>query len=294
MQATTLDQSRLKPGAVVRVTVDTHILRQYELPSRLWCGEIKETETWKHQHVQSGRVPAYKVDTVKAVKIDATPVLAEGNTCAKCGVHLETHTSKLFGYCLSCGGRFCIPSWSYFSDETLSQLRASLGEPFRRRDFWVQLDKIDLEILEDAPTTQPDAVDWDVRFVIERNTTIVVTCPDVAKYAPVVRSVPGYRWDSRYNVWRFNATPQIALNLKMAFEGARRRGTKEFVTLINKAEGQGRAQSLKIRMDLPPIPGLKGNGGYQHQRQGFYFLFKILTGEDLTESVDVQSTNESR
>jgi len=284
MQATTIDQSRLKIGATVRVTVDVHTLRKYTLPSRVWCGEVKDVEMWKEEHVKVGRVPAYKIGTVKALKLNAVPVLDTSTNCFKCGVHLETDNSKLFGYCLSCNGVFGIPNWSTFSDEALDDLRTSLPEPFRRLELWVQLDALDVEIIDDAPSDDKPALDWDVRFVLDGN-IIIVTCPDADRFAPVVRSVPGYRWDSRFSVWKFNATPQIALNLKQAFEGYRRRGTKDFVALINKAEGQSKAQSIKIRTDLPPIPGMKG-GGWQHQRAGYYFLFSILTGTDLTENID--------
>jgi hypothetical protein len=70
---------------------------------------------------------------------------------------------------------------------------------------------------------------------------------------------------------------------KKPLDGYRRRGTKEFVALVNKAEGQQKAQSIKVRTDLPPIPGVK-NGGWQHQRAAFYFLHKILTGEDILDN----------
>lgn len=283
MQATAIEYHRLKIGAVVRVTVSKTLVSQYELVSRVWQGEIKDTSLWTKEHIQNGQAPKHKLAVLKALQLDARPMLMESDYCLRCGIYLETDTSKRFGYDLSCGGKFGIPNWSMFNEDVLDELRSSLAEPYRRREMWIQVDTSDVEVLEDAPVTDQPKVDWDVRFVVERN-EIVVTTPEVERFKSVVRSVPGYRWDARFNVWRFKATPSIAIQLKEAFEGYQRRGTQEFITLIKKAEGQKAAQSLKVRTDLPPIPGMKG-GGWGHQRQAFYFLYRILTGEDLTENV---------
>jgi hypothetical protein len=282
MQATTVDQTRLRLKAVVRVSVDNYTVRKYDLPSRLWCGEIVDTEVWKLDHANRGLTKAYMIGTVKAIKIDAVPVLEDSQYCLNCGIHLETENSRTFGYCLGCAVRFGIPNWTSFNDDVLDELRRELAEQFRRHDFWIQLAVSDVEIVEDAPAEETAAVDWDVRFVVD-NGNIVVTVSDIERFRSNIRSVHGYRWDSRFNVWRFSATPATAIALKEAFDGYRRRGTKEFVALVNKAEGQQKAQSIKVRTDLPPIPGVK-NGGWQHQRAAFYFLHKILTGEDILDN----------
>jgi hypothetical protein len=279
MQATTVDQTRLKTGATVRVTVDKYTVRKYNLPSRTWQGEIKDTEPWKQEHASRGLTKSYLVGTLKALKLDAAPVLEECAYCLNCSIHLETDLSRTFGYCLGCAVPFGIPNWANFTEDVLDELRQSLAEQFRRHEFWVQLEVSDVEIIEDAPEQAPAIVDWDVRFIID-NGNIVVTTADIERFRTVVRSVPGYRWDARYNVWRFNASPATAIALKEAFDGYRRRGTKEFITLVNKAEGQKKAQSIKVRTDLPPIPGVKGNGGYLHQRACVFFCYKVLTGED--------------
>jgi hypothetical protein len=94
-----------------------------------------------------------------------------------------------------------------------------------------------------------------------------------------VRAIPGYKWDTRNNVYRFQASPSTALALKKAFEGYRRRGSKDFLELIKQADGRVEAQKLKHRTDLPEIPWLK-NGGWSHQRSAWAFLIHTLVGEN--------------
>lgn len=280
MQATAINTTRLIPGALVRVTVDKHTVHKFSLVSSMWLGEIRETEPWQKDHASRGLCTSWAVGSVKAIKLEAMPVLAESHSCLNCNIHLETDTSKLFGYCLSCASPLGIPNWTSFSDEMLDELRISLAEPFKRNDLWLQIEITDIEVLEDAPDTSSSngKPDWDVRFIIDAG-NIIVTCPDIERFSPIVKSVPGYRWDSRYNVWKFNATPTTALGLRRAFEGYKRVGTKDFVRLIKKAEGAQGAQAIKTMENLPPIPGVKG-GGWKHQRQAFAFVMTVLLGEN--------------
>jgi hypothetical protein len=173
MQATTVDQTRLRLKAVVRVSVDNYTVRKYDLPSRLWCGEIVDTEVWKLDHANRGLTKAYMIGTVKAIKIDAVPVLEDSQYCLNCGIHLETENSRTFGYCLGCAVRFGIPNWTSFNDDVLDELRRELAEQFRRHDFWIQLAVSDVEIVEDAPAEETAAVDWDVRFVVDNGNIVV-------------------------------------------------------------------------------------------------------------------------
>lgn len=277
MIQTQVDTSRLQVGALVRVVVDRHTRIKLDLKSKTWIGEIKETQLWEKDHASRGLCAPWAVGTVKAIKVEAIPVLAESYTCLSCGVHLETDTSRLFGMCLSCASSFGIPKWEDFSDEMLDELRISLAEPFKS-SLWLQVEITEIDVVEDAAKSNVDRPDWDVRFIIDAG-NIVVSCHNIDKFRDVVRSVPGYRWDSRYNVWKFNATPTTALALRKAFEGYKRVGTKDFVQLVKRAEGAQGAQAIKTMENLPPIPGVIG-GGWQHQRKAFAFVMTVLLGEN--------------
>lgn len=140
MQATAIEYGRLKVGATVRVTVSKILQQQYDLVSRVWQGEIKDTSLWTKEQIEKGQAPKHKLAVLKALKLDAAPVLMESDYCLKCGIYLETETSKIFGYDLSCGVKFGIPNWSSVGEDVLDDLRTSLAEPFRRREMWIQVD----------------------------------------------------------------------------------------------------------------------------------------------------------
>lgn len=278
MQATTvrIPYAQLKVGAQVRVKVGLLFMRQYDLVSRVWEGEIQELKWWGKEHLISKEIDRSKLGTLRAIQLIAVPSMADSAYCHKCGQYIEREQMRVFGYGIGCVEKIGIPEWTYFNDEQIDEFREHLPLQFRR-EMWVTIEHSEFEVLKDAPIETEQQREWDVRFTIENNEIVVATTPD---FRWVVRSVPGWRWDAKYNVWRFPKSPSIAGHLKAAFSGYRRRGTKEFLALVQQNESQQEAQNIKTMENLPPIPHLKGNGGWSHQRQAYAYIIRTLTGKN--------------
>lgn len=276
MQATAIPYAQLKAGAQVRAKVGLLFMRQYDLVSRVWEGEILELKWWGKEHLIQKLIDKSRLGTLRAVKVAAIPVMAESTYCHRCGQYIERESMRAFGYGFGCAERIGIPAWDHFTDEQIDDFRKNLPLQFQQ-EMWIPIDHSEFEVLRDAPPPEPEQQrDYDVRFTVEDNEIVVMTTPD---FRWVVRSVPGWKWDARYNVWRFPRSPSIAGHLKAAFNGYRRRGTKEFLALVQQFESQHEAQQIKTIENLPEIPWIKG-GGWQHQRQAWAYLVRTLTGKN--------------
>lgn len=272
-----IDYTKLKNGTRVRVTVSQRMAREDALVTRVWEGNLLETVVWTLQHAREKWIDVNKVGLPRAIRIHAAPYVGENTYCLKCGQSLERDSARVFGYGPGCAERLGIPIEDDVSDEIVQTIKDAIYIHFSR-DLWVEIDGSEIEILEESHNENgEDSKSWDARFWIEENKILVATTPD---FRMAMRSIPGWDWDYTARVWKYPATPSIAVQLKKIFDGYKRVGTKEFVALIQNGESRAEAQELKTREDLPPCRHIKNGGGWQHQRAGFAYLTQILTGKN--------------
>jgi hypothetical protein len=271
-------QSRLKKGAKIRVIMNTR--QTVDLVSRVWEGTINNTTHWTVQDMRAGLCSQNKVGALRSVSMHGSPYVGSSYYCLKCGQYIERDSARVYGYGPGCAGVLGLDIENDTSDEIVQACISAVQAMFSR-DLTIDVQGADIEVLEDAPLPQEQPKpEWDARFWIENSKIVVATTPE---FRMVMRSVPGWYWDTTCNVWTYPATPSIAVKLRDIFQNYKRVGTKQFVELLKNGENRAEAQNLKTREDLPEISHIKG-GGWAHQRAGFAYMCQILTGKNPYES----------
>jgi hypothetical protein len=271
-------QSRLKTDAKIRAIVS--IRQAADLVSRVWEGTINDTKLWTVQDSRVGLCSQNKVGALRSISMHGSPYVGQSHYCLKCGQYLERDSARAYGYGPGCAGVLGLDIENDTSDEIVEACISAVHAMFSR-DLTIDVQGADIEVLEDAPLPQEQPKsEWDARFWIDGSKIVVATTPE---FRMVMRSIPGWHWDTTRNVWTYPATPSIAIKLRDVFKNYKRVGTKQFVELLKNGENRAEAQNLKTREDLPPIPHVKG-GGWAHQKAGFAYMVQILTGRNPYEA----------
>lgn len=266
--------AELRVGAHVQVILPLRHVLAHNLVSREWRGEIVDIECF---------VSGERVGAPRTLAIRGVPVIGPAQYCRRCGQYLASATSQLFGYGPGCADVLGIPAWASCTPEQVEELTTALAAAFEMT-LNVPVPGTTITVLQ-APMATNTHDGYDVRFSVEGNAILVMT---TYAHRNLVRTVPGATWDNTRRVWRLPATPSVARQLRRAFDGYRRVGTKAFIALLEQATAQDAAQALKTREDLPPIPHIKG-GGWKHQRAAFAFMVQMLTGRNPYDRTDAPS-----
>jgi hypothetical protein len=89
----------------------------------------------------------------------------------------------------------------------------------------------------------------------------------------VLKALPGARWNSDVRAWEYPKSSSVAKALAALFPDARR--DTGLTTLLEAAEREASAVTLKSSLDLPEVPGAK-LPPWTHQKQGFWFAARRL------------------
>jgi hypothetical protein len=248
-------------GTRVRVVLPVSEVTRQNLPSREWDGIVVACH-----YDSQGRPLQLELE-------QAVPVSRESLYCLACGQPLTSGPAQLFGYGPGCAARMGFPTWTVYTPEQVAELREQIPAQFMQTLRVSLRGTTQVQVLR--PAQGPALLKrYDVAFTVVGGSIHVTVRPE---YTALVHTVPGGRWDAGRQVWQFPATPVVARQLRQAFAGVRRVGTRAFVALLEQADAQQRAGALKRRTDLPPIRHLRG-GGWQHQRAAFAFMVQMLTG----------------
>jgi len=86
-----------------------------------------------------------------------------------------------------------------------------------------------------------------------------------------LKLIPTAKWEPKYRLWSFAATPAAALRLDMLCPD---KTDDEFRELLAQAFEIAGAEGLKERDDLPQ-PEIRKNDSWKHQLQAYYFMYNI-------------------
>jgi len=92
-----------------------------------------------------------------------------------------------------------------------------------------------------------------------------------------IKAIPGAAWDKQQRTWTLPATPTAALRLTQALDGETKRGTRDFVDLVERGHAAADAAAHKTADDLPDVEHSQ-TSAWLHQRQAYHFLRALDAG----------------
>lgn len=89
-----------------------------------------------------------------------------------------------------------------------------------------------------------------------------------------IKAIPGAAWDKQQRTWTLPATPTAATRLTDALNGEQKRGSRDFVDLLERGREAEQAATHKTADTLPDVAHSK-TSAWHHQRQAFWFAREL-------------------
>lgn len=200
-------------------------------------------------------------ETEKAILFDGEAIIKPSTNCCKCGRLLTDAVSIQLGIGPICAG---LEQYNSMTQEEKNEYIKKFSAAHHIRTWIPKSAIVNKEVLP-VLKKEEQSIAPGVQAIVNKNFILVKSD---YKYADLCRSIPSGKWHKEKKLWYYPYSESMCKAVIEAFESVENKDIAQ--EILDAATNLVKAQEIKSKEDLPPIP-LTKKKPWLHQLRTFWF-----------------------